>query len=521
MWICIAILTMLPLVCCLISCMMKGKGILDVSILNSEWNDELFYFKQVESIIHHGIPQGYFGFNESHAAFLSFAAWSPVLVYPFVIFGKIFGWTYLSPILCNLFLMMTAMFLFAFLTEPDYKQSGILILFYCLFPLFTRYILSGMPEIICISHLIIFYALAINYGNKQHPVKLFFLFILAGLLTIMRPYMILFALLPVYFLTRSMKKKGKTAIGIIVGIVYLLFITAIYFAINKYLGAEYFMPLFFTDFITTFFTSGFVAGLKNLFSTLFWKGKDFFAYTLEGFRSGLAAGAFFGGFLTCFVLLIIKGIRELSSGQKEPDSENASKSLSLGTCCIHLSIAFFGMFFALILMYKLTEGSKHFLTFIAVALFLLSLCKTKYFRSVALLGAVFVYLYTIKATNPYDYAVPFKDENTDAWITEWENALQSSMPLQKEATPNYENVILWVFDDTDQNGAFMRWQALYAVPSGFGISCCQKDYIIAHFDELKSRYIAVAKESETDALCKKSSELIYSDEEVCVYRFNK
>ena len=89
----------LPLLCCLVYCAFQGRGIGQVYLPNSEWNDELFYFKQVESIVNFGYPQGYFGFNESHALKLSFAAWSPVLVFPWILWGLLFGWNLMSPIL--------------------------------------------------------------------------------------------------------------------------------------------------------------------------------------------------------------------------------------------------------------------------------------------------------------------------------------------------------------------------------------------------------------------------------------
>ena len=69
--ICIAILTLLPLIT---SVVWKLFNMSDGSLLTSEWNDELFYFKQVEAIIDHGYPLGYYGFNESHALSFSFAA---------------------------------------------------------------------------------------------------------------------------------------------------------------------------------------------------------------------------------------------------------------------------------------------------------------------------------------------------------------------------------------------------------------------------------------------------------------
>ena len=66
-----------PLVVCLLHCWRLGGGLWEVYLPNSQNNDDLFYFKQVQGVIEYGFPQGYFGFNESHASSLSFAAWSP------------------------------------------------------------------------------------------------------------------------------------------------------------------------------------------------------------------------------------------------------------------------------------------------------------------------------------------------------------------------------------------------------------------------------------------------------------
>ena len=59
------IMGLLPLLCCAITCAIHGYGIGDIYLPASDWNDELFYYKQVESMLEYGYPQGYFGFNES------------------------------------------------------------------------------------------------------------------------------------------------------------------------------------------------------------------------------------------------------------------------------------------------------------------------------------------------------------------------------------------------------------------------------------------------------------------------
>lgn len=47
----------------------------------------------------------------------------------------------------------------------------------------------------------------------------------------------------------------------------------VYAMIKHYLGAEYFAPLFFTDWVEAFFTQGLFGGLKYTFGKLYYMGK--------------------------------------------------------------------------------------------------------------------------------------------------------------------------------------------------------------------------------------------------------
>ena len=79
-WVNALILALVPLLCVALRCAIDGKTLFDVYLPASPWNDELFYYKLTEGVLEYGVPQGYFGFNESHGRYLSFAAWSPVLL---------------------------------------------------------------------------------------------------------------------------------------------------------------------------------------------------------------------------------------------------------------------------------------------------------------------------------------------------------------------------------------------------------------------------------------------------------
>ena len=499
------VMACLPIICCLVYCGVHGISISSVYLPASEWNDELFYFKQVEGIINYGYPQGYFGFNESHALKLSFAAWSPVLVFPWIIWGLLFGWNLMSPIICNIVLLTIAVFLFVWLVKPTWKQLGILTLLFCFYPQFVRYMFSGMPEIICFSMLIVFYALAYNYLQNEKNYKLVILFVMGGVMTLMRPYLLLFLLLPMYLWIRKNVKvgiAGSFAVLAIVGTGYVL--------IKRYLGAEYFAPLFFTEWITKFFTDGIGAGIHNFFGTLYYMGKAFLNYMKQGFVSGLAAGAFFIGYITMMIIFIVQSLTDVRrvrkmNAAKSYDVEKVKTLKSKLILELHLLFCFVAMLFALLLMYKLTEGSKHLLTFMAAGLFVISLMDTRFYKKAIVICAVFAYLYTYKAVDPYDYAVPVREDELVAQVNEWQDIFAENMSIEDgedNPTPNFDNVCIWVFsDEVDGVSVNEKWQLLYSLPKGFGVSCCMPDYVTENLYDLNSRYIAVVSGGKLDAMC--------------------
>lgn len=533
------LMALLPVVCCLVRTAAEGRSIGQVYLPASEWNDELFYFKQVEGIVKYGFPRGYFGFNESHALQLSFAAWSPVLVFPWILWGLVFGWNLLSPVICNIVLLTIAMFVFVWLVKPTWKQLGILTVLFSLYTLFTRYMLSGMPEVICFGMLILFYGLAFSYLKKETKGKLTTMFIVSVLLTLMRPYMLLFLLLACYFLIRRSRKSGWIVSALVVaatGVVYVL--------IKHYLGAEYFTPLFYTDWITTFFTDGIGAGFRNFFGTLHWKGLEFYRHCVSGAKSGLASGAFFDGYLLLLAILLVQSyldIRKLRRAKKaarivmEPADDKVREAI-LGPVMLteekrkdlqnrliielHFAFSLIAMLFAHLLMYKMVEGSKHFLTFIAAGIFIVSMLETKYYKKAVLLGAAFLYLYSYKAVEPYDYQIPYITQDREAQVDYWQQIFAEHLTLETEKVPNYENVVIWTFgDETPQGNQNLKWQLLYGVPEGFGISCCEREYILEHLTELRSRYLATVSGGEIDELCSvEGYEEIGRDADMVLYR---
>lgn len=517
----------LPVVCCLIYCAAQGKSIGQVYLPESEWNDELFYFKQVEGIVSYGYPQGYFGFNESHALKLSFAAWSPVLVFPWILWGLLFGWQLMSPVFCNILLMTLCCFLFVWLARPTWKQLGILTLLFCLYTPFVRYMLSTMPEVICFSLLIVFYGLAISYRRQEGTWKLILLFVLSGVMTLMRPYALLFVLLPASFWVAKSRWKGAVGSGL-----FFAAVLGVYAAIKHYLGAEYFAPLFFTDWVTAFFERGLFGGIRYTVSKLYYMGTGFLEHTVQGFRTGLASGAFFGGYLVMLFVLagqtaldgkqLLLLRRRQKRGEQVERTEREHRMERLFPVEAHLAFSFLSMLFALLLMYKLTEGSKHLLTFLAAGVFVVPMLETRFFKKAAVIGVTFAYLYSYKAIDPYDYQVPFEREERCAQLENWQSVFEERLVLNTEETPCFDNVVIWVFSDETQSGSVnTAWQILYALPEGFGISCCMPDYVKENLTDMESRFILTAAGGEIDRMCAEAGyeELGRDSEAVCYCRY--
>ena len=146
--------------------------------------------------------------------------------------------------------------------------------------------------------------------------------------------------------------------------------------------------------------------------------------------------------------------------------------------------------------------------------------QTRYYKKAVLLGAAFLYLYSYKAVEPYDYQVPYVTEDREAQVEYWQQIFAEHLTLETEKVPNYENVVIWTFgDETPQGNQNLKWQLLYGAPEGFGISCCEREYILEHLTELRSRYLATVSGGEIDELCSvEGYEEIGRDADMVLYR---
>lgn len=519
-----AVLACLPVIACLVCCAARGQGIGQVYLPSSERNDELIYYKQVEAILEYGYPRGYFGFNESHALKLSFAAWSPALMLPWVLWGLLFGWNLLSPVLCNLFLLAGAMLLYGMLAKPDWKQTGIISLLFFLYMPFSWYMLCGMPEIGCMSLAIVFYGAAAGWLRRRRGGLLAVMFALAGLLTLMRPYFLLFLLLPAYFwIFRDAAGESRVRWGAVLGTAAVFAaVLGAYAWIGHFLAAAYFRPLYRMDWLTAFFQKGLGGGLKNLFGSLYYSGREFVSYMKQGMVSGLPAGGIFCCYVVMLLILFWQSVKDVVALRRLEAGGERRRELG-GQLALegHLAFSFLAMLFAtLLLMSNFHDGCKHLLTFLAAGIFPIARMRTVYWKKAILTGVAFAFVFSYHGAAFEAYQPTFYQEAVALGLEGFGADVERELALAGDAGPSYDNTVIWVLSDELPEGPrYTGWQYLYALPPGFGINCCTAEYVTENFRSLRSRYLCVVPGGPVEEACRLMEyEEIAGNEHAVLYR---
>lgn len=254
---------LIPLIACFIMCLRDGIYFSDIFIANSKWNDEIFYYKMIEALANYKQPLGYFGYNESIANVGRLGPWSPVLFIFYTIYAKVFGWSMMSPIYCNLLLMTVAMAIFALLVKPTRKQTVFICLIYCLGTIFTRYIFSVMPEVSIYALLIVYLGIFVKMCRRTgKDINLFYfvsLNILLSLLTLMRPYWLLLIILPGYYWYQTYRKR----VIIVIEGMWSFSCILMYFAISRNLCAPYYTNIIKFDWLELLFSNP-IQGIYNI-----------------------------------------------------------------------------------------------------------------------------------------------------------------------------------------------------------------------------------------------------------------
>ena len=382
------ILGILPLVLCVIYCAVYGRTIGDVYVPNSYWNDELLYYKQVEGVLTSGVPGGYFGYNESRAPVLSFAVWSPVLIAPWVIWGKVFGWNTFAPFLCNLVCLMGGMFTFGYLARPTRKQLVTIVVLLSLFTPLTRFIMSCMPEIFCCALLLWYMGYLFAYRSGKAEGYLWQMIVIAGILTLMRPYFMLFLLYPVTAAGKHGKIRCMAMAG--TGLVFL----AGYLMISRFLSANYLIDVVETSIVRAFVDQGLGAGLEALWQTFIHCVLDLKVFLRVALQYGNFSGSMYAVYGTTGVMLLVIVAAEWKNRKKE-----GGFKLAFLTAMVYAA-----MMAAICFLYVMNDGGRHLLTFLLVGFLVIGMYSAKIVDKIVqvVVGLVLCLFFFVKPGIEYD-----------------------------------------------------------------------------------------------------------------------
>ncbi len=496
---------MFPLVCAVVYSLLDGHAIWDIYLPASYWNDELFYFKQVEAVVNYGLPQGWFGFQEMHGSVFPFAAWNPAVLIPYIVWGFLFGWDMLSPIWANIVYNMVALAGFALIVRPTKKQSFFVLLLLATFAPYSRYLLSAMPETVFMSMGSWMVTLTVSCLRAEKTWKIAVMFGICVLITLARPYLILFMALPAWLLIRKNKWKGA-----VIALCITLATAVGYFVMSELCSSPYVIPLIETDWLNSMKNDGLFAGIGTLFDIVWEKFKLLIKHHfVRGFRYGLLSGALHtvAGTLAFFL-----GARWLWSFRKKKQTPESSFWL------IHFVITA-GMLVAIFLFYPIADGAKHWMIFIVMGMIWIALLNEKFNVMKIVTALLCTYLFIVKAFAPFDWQAPYDDGKIKTEMEALESQLAENMVLA-DTKDRFDDTVIWLANDIiDGQSVSAPWGYLYVIPEGFGINFCLSNYVLDHIDQLKSAYIAVIPGGDVEkVIADRGAEMVGGIEAICIYK---
>lgn len=467
--IAVIIATVSPLVACLILCLIRRTSPVLLYLPASGWNDEILYYKQIESIITYGKPLGYFGYNESTAALSTFGSWSPALFLLPAMWGRVFGWTFLSPFLFNITIMcisMAVIALFAKVTIPgaiawSCCSSSVF--------LFSRYMLSGMVES-QLAALCIIYAALVELADKTHEKKMKIAVISANVvllfLSLCRGYFAALMLPLIYILI----KRGKRITAIIHALLAVVY-AAGFIIVTSVMCAPFFTDLIHTEWMKEAFRSP-VAGLLKLTGVV----TEVLRLTWHGVKDGEVYGGVCVAFFGVVCIMVYVGMRN-----KVMWAWAASGIVIMG---------------ALNLLYVPTHSARHLLALIVMFVAILVMGgRNNLFRQRQLFyaGLVLLMVFSFRRVTrgSYFYGLPVFDAQLHEQI---QDGMAQMHKLDEIKESEWDYTVIWILGDDSP----VMWNYLYAIPAGYGIQAVTKEYYEDNKDHLQSRYLFTNKKESID-----------------------
>lgn len=181
--------------------------------LNQVWmapnmdNDEVIYNRQVVSVLTHGGPRGYFGYEETHANIGRYGTWGPFLIWTYALPGFLFGASVNTVFWCNILFTIVGIAFFVRAARLQVWQQMVCALtLVCLWvPL--SLVFCGSSEALHYALALVIVGSAAALQRKFHPGWCAAAVIACALETLFRPYALLFWAFPLAVLWQGPRRR--------------------------------------------------------------------------------------------------------------------------------------------------------------------------------------------------------------------------------------------------------------------------------------------------------------------------
>ena len=178
----------------------------------SSWSDEVIYSKQLAAAVQYGAPQGYFGFNESHAAVGTYAAWGPAVFLVYALPGLLlrgqnaFLW-------CNLLFVVLGWTFFARAARLGCKRQLAFAAALAAMNAPIRYVFSAMQEPLHYALMLAVLGCGILARRDKSRAAWAGLCVLCAVATLVRPYEAVLWLFPLALCRQDRRRIAVCVAG--------------------------------------------------------------------------------------------------------------------------------------------------------------------------------------------------------------------------------------------------------------------------------------------------------------------
>ena len=420
----------------------------DIDVSTNFVNDEVYYWKQIQSIYSNGSPIGYYGYNESHALIGGFGSWNPLIIYAYAFFAFIFGNNINSIHCANILLLLISFNIIAYILDYNLKKIIPLLLPYCSL-LIIRYTYSGMVEILFIAGVMLLVVLKEKGYLKSS-------FILCLILASLRVYLVAF--IP-YVLINIDNIKIK---DIIKSLFYIISLVIFYFIIQYFFTAPFLYSLTKIDTVLNWLDGGII----NLIRYIYYCFVDLLnLYILINTRF-INSNSF--GIILFLIFILFLIISLFINRKNKSYIYNSLFCLLLAICSLIILITF----------YYNTQNGRHILTFASfVWTYLLLHNKSK----IVLLSLSSLILFT---------NIEFAKETYYHYTN---NSRYSSLDHRRNLN-NLQGIDnpSSMYDNTLLVDPFDSMNITYFIDSKIAINICLNTYLSKNAHNLKSKYILLS-----------------------------